>query len=299
MGRSAVLKTMICATVVLFCGFGQSVICSEEGSDNFIRAKLGGVGESRNGCNSAEIEDIARFAVQEHNKRENAFLEFAGVLKATEQAVAGKLYHLTLEAIEAGSKKVYEAKVWVKPWMNFHVLRMELEVQRFLQDPDQQQFEFQHYPTSYLRLAAHRVAQHYGLVTMVTDSGSDGPGNRILVRKTAETRYPLVRLSEIPVKQPENVLTSDLGLKRDGSGFEWRTVPTNDPQVQEAAKHAVKSIQQRSNSLYPYKLLDIILARAKTFEDRVKFELVLKIQRGSKLEKFMVEVMKNQNGSFF
>ncbi|XP_010543660.1 PREDICTED: R3H domain-containing protein 2-like [Tarenaya hassleriana] len=84
------------------------------------------------------------------------------------------------------------------------ILRMELEVQRFLQDPDQQQFEFQHYPTSYLRLAAHRVAQHYGLVTMVTDSGSDGPGNRILVRKTAETRYPLVRLSEIPVKQPEN-----------------------------------------------------------------------------------------------
>lgn len=49
----------------------------------------------------------------------------------------------------------------------------------------------------------------------------------------------------------------------DGNGFEWRSVSTNDPEVQEAAKHAVKSIQQRSNSLFPYKLIDIILARAK------------------------------------
>ncbi|KAL5546730.1 hypothetical protein UlMin_006417 [Ulmus minor] len=84
------------------------------------------------------------------------------------------------------------------------ILRMELDIQRFLQIPDQQQFEFQHFPTSYLRLAAHRVAQHYGLQTMVQDNGLDGQGNRILVRKTAESRYPAVRLSEIPAKQSEN-----------------------------------------------------------------------------------------------
>ena len=81
---------------------------------------------------------------------------------------------------------------------------MELDIQRFLHTPDQQQFEFQHFPTSYLRLAAHRVAQHYGLQTMVQDSGLDGQGNRILVRKTAEGRYPAVRLSEIPAKPLEN-----------------------------------------------------------------------------------------------
>ncbi|XP_024031003.1 uncharacterized protein LOC21386213 [Morus notabilis] len=90
------------------------------------------------------------------------------------------------------------------------ILRMELDIQRFLHNSDQQQFEFQHFPTSYLRLAAHRVAQHYGLQTMVQDSGFDGQGNKILVRKTAESRYPSVRLSEIPAKQleydkPENV----------------------------------------------------------------------------------------------
>ncbi|KAG6536616.1 hypothetical protein ZIOFF_001674 [Zingiber officinale] len=43
--------------------------------------------------------------------------------QAKEQVVAGKMYYLTLEANDCGSKKQYEAKVWVKPWMNF----MELE----------------------------------------------------------------------------------------------------------------------------------------------------------------------------
>ncbi|XP_059463529.1 uncharacterized protein LOC132192269 [Corylus avellana] len=90
------------------------------------------------------------------------------------------------------------------------ILRMELDIQRFLHMPDQQQFEFQHFPTSYLRLAAHRVAQHYGLQTMVQDIGLDGQGNRIVVRKIGESRYPAVCLSEMPANQtdkdkPENV----------------------------------------------------------------------------------------------
>ncbi|KAI3437017.1 uncharacterized protein J3R85_005743, partial [Psidium guajava] len=53
----------------------------------------------------------------------NALLEFARVLKAKEQVVAGTMYHLTLEAVDAGKKKIYEAKVWVKPWMNFKKLQ--------------------------------------------------------------------------------------------------------------------------------------------------------------------------------
>ncbi|VVA97151.1 unnamed protein product [Arabis nemorensis] len=87
------------------------------------------------------------------------------------------------------------------------ILRMELDIQKFFQNPEQLQFEFRPFPTSYLRLAAHRVAQHYGLVTMALDNGSgaaDGSDNRILVTKTAESRFPYVCLSEIPVKQPEN-----------------------------------------------------------------------------------------------
>lgn len=84
------------------------------------------------------------------------------------------------------------------------ILRMELDIQRFLQNPDQQQFEFQHFPTSYLRLAAHRVALHYGLQTMVQDNSVDGLANRIVVMKTAESRCPAICLSEIPAKQSEN-----------------------------------------------------------------------------------------------
>ncbi|KAG7643856.1 R3H domain [Arabidopsis suecica] len=83
------------------------------------------------------------------------------------------------------------------------ILRMELDVQRFLQSPDQQQFEFQHFPTSYLRLAAHRVANHYGLITSVRDGGADGNESRIVVTKSSDSRFPAARLSEIPVKQSE------------------------------------------------------------------------------------------------
>lgn len=54
---------------------------------------------------------------------QNTLLEFVKVLKAKEQVVAGKIYYLTLEAVDAGKKKIYEAKIWVKPWMNFKQLQ--------------------------------------------------------------------------------------------------------------------------------------------------------------------------------
>ncbi|KAJ6428186.1 hypothetical protein OIU84_023577 [Salix udensis] len=82
-------------------------------------ATLGGVHDSKASQNSVEIDSLARFAVEEHNKKENAMLEFARVVKAEEQVVSGTMYHLTIEAIEAGKKNIYEAKVWVKPWLNF------------------------------------------------------------------------------------------------------------------------------------------------------------------------------------
>jgi hypothetical protein len=53
----------------------------------------------------------------------NALLEFAKVVKAHEQVVAGTLHHLTIEASDAGEKKIYEANVWVKAWLNFKELQ--------------------------------------------------------------------------------------------------------------------------------------------------------------------------------
>nr|6HJL_G Chain G, Affimer ADB13 [synthetic construct] len=69
---------------------------------------------------SLEIEELARFAVDEHNKKENALLEFVRVVKAKEQMFSWldweeTMYYLTLEAKDGGKKKLYEAKVWVKP----------------------------------------------------------------------------------------------------------------------------------------------------------------------------------------
>ncbi|EFH44668.1 predicted protein, partial [Arabidopsis lyrata subsp. lyrata] len=41
------------------------------------------------------------------------------------------------------------------------ILSMEIDIQKFFQNPEQLQLEFLPFPTSYMRFAAHRVAQHY------------------------------------------------------------------------------------------------------------------------------------------
>ncbi|GAB4855940.1 hypothetical protein Ancab_024580 [Ancistrocladus abbreviatus] len=80
---------------------------------------VGGITEKQGAENSLEIESLARFAVDEHNKKENALLGFSKVIKVKKQVVAGMMYYITLEATDGVEKKVYEAKVWVKSWMNF------------------------------------------------------------------------------------------------------------------------------------------------------------------------------------
>ncbi|XP_038689286.1 R3H domain-containing protein 2-like isoform X1 [Tripterygium wilfordii] len=90
------------------------------------------------------------------------------------------------------------------PRERLSVLRMEQAVEKFIRDPNQQQLEFPQLPTSYLRLAAHRVAQHYSLHSMVLSDNnlSDSSGSRIIVCKTSECRLPLIRLADIPVNFP-------------------------------------------------------------------------------------------------
>ncbi|TVU22637.1 hypothetical protein EJB05_32351 [Eragrostis curvula] len=188
---------------------------------------LGGARENPAAANSAEADGLARFAVDEHNKKQNALLEFVRVVEAKEQVVAGTLHHLTLEAIEAGTKKLYEAKVWVKPWLDYK------ELQDF---------------------------QHKGEATSFTNA--------------------------------------DLGAKKGGHEPGWRDVPVHDPVVKDAADHAVKSIQGRSNSLFPYELLEIIRAKAEVVEDFAKFDILMKLKRGNKEEKIKAEVHKNLEGAF-
>lgn len=55
---------------------------------------------------------------------QNSSLKFSRLLKAREQVVAGKMYHLTLEATDDDGKiKVYETKVWVQTWNNMKQMK--------------------------------------------------------------------------------------------------------------------------------------------------------------------------------
>ncbi|KAK9664464.1 hypothetical protein RND81_14G043700 [Saponaria officinalis] len=213
-----VYSLVILLSIAAICELG---FCREFG---IVRLKKLG-GESRDFDTNDDVDSVARFAVEEHNKRTNSLLKFGRVIKAKEQVVAGKIYHLTLEAVDAGKKTIYEAKVWVKPWMNFKKLE---EFKRLMDNP--------------------------------------------------------------------HLTTSDLGFVRDGFG--WRKVPVHDPEVQDAANHAVIAIQQRSNSLFPYKLLKILQAEAEVVKDIVKYNLLLKLRRGNKDEKLKVNMRKNSNGGF-
>ncbi|XP_010508791.1 PREDICTED: cysteine proteinase inhibitor 3 [Camelina sativa] len=114
----------LCIVTLLLCGTIQLAICrSEEKSTAKTMMMPGGVYDLRGNQISGEIESLARFAIQEHNKQQNMVLEFTKIVRAREQVVAGTMYHLTLEAKEGDLTKSFEAKVWVKPWMNFKQLQ--------------------------------------------------------------------------------------------------------------------------------------------------------------------------------
>ncbi|PHT46495.1 Multicystatin [Capsicum baccatum] len=95
-------------------------------SPTMMETKVGGITDVPTGSeNSTKYEELARFAVQDYNHKQNALLEFVKVLNVKEQVVAGTMYYITLEAIDGGKKKIYETKIWVKEWENFK------EVQEF------------------------------------------------------------------------------------------------------------------------------------------------------------------------
>ncbi|GFZ20731.1 cystatin B [Actinidia rufa] len=95
-----------------------------------LSATVGGIRDVEGSQSSLEMDSLARFAVDEHNKIENALLEFGKVAWVKELVVAGTAYYITLEATNGGQRKVYDAKVWVKPWLDFK----ELQEFKFIAD---------------------------------------------------------------------------------------------------------------------------------------------------------------------
>lgn len=125
------------------------------------------------------------------------------------------------------------------PRERLSVLFMEQEIEKFVKDPIRQQLEFQQLPTSYLRLAAHRLAQHYSLVSMVIMDSTvlDGSGSKIVVQKTSQCRIPLVRLADIPVSFPT-----------DGSGVAKLAIKQR-PRKGSQNANSLDSHSARGNSL--------------------------------------------------
>ncbi|KAK1386714.1 Cysteine proteinase inhibitor [Heracleum sosnowskyi] len=95
--------------ILLFACYFESGLCRDIQLIRMIsknKTLLGGLKPVSQ--NSNEIDSIARFAVLEHNKKQNSLLEFGRVVKAKEQVVAGTMYHLTLEAIDSVLYEVTE-----------------------------------------------------------------------------------------------------------------------------------------------------------------------------------------------
>lgn len=73
--------------------------------------------------NDPHVQEIAQFAVSEHNKQANSALALGKVVKGETQVVSGTNYRLVLSASDgSGASAKYEAVVWEKPWEKFRQL---------------------------------------------------------------------------------------------------------------------------------------------------------------------------------
>ncbi len=69
-----------------------------------------------------QVQEIASFAVTEHNKEAGTSLKLIRVVRGETQVVAGTNYRLVIAAGAGGIAKHYEAVVWDKPWEKFRKL---------------------------------------------------------------------------------------------------------------------------------------------------------------------------------
>ncbi|KMT04191.1 hypothetical protein BVRB_8g184860 [Beta vulgaris subsp. vulgaris] len=61
------------------------------------------------------VQEIAKFAVDEHNKEEGSHLKLVKIVKGESQVVSGTNYRLTLSADDS---QKYVAVVYDKPWQH-------------------------------------------------------------------------------------------------------------------------------------------------------------------------------------
>ncbi|GAB2218445.1 hypothetical protein Droror1_Dr00001668 [Drosera rotundifolia] len=84
---------------------GPGISCVTEMERDEMPPLRGGITQVRGFENNLEIEGLASFAVDQHNTKQNALLEFKRVVNAKEQVVACSMYYITLEATDGGKSK--------------------------------------------------------------------------------------------------------------------------------------------------------------------------------------------------
>jgi cobalamin biosynthesis protein CobT len=147
------------------------------------------------------------------------------------------------------------------------VLRLEQEIERFARNPKQQDLLLKPMASSYERLAAHRVAQHYGLQSMVVASLSPSTSRILLVKTSSECKLPSIRLMDIPsenatqeksglgekfaIKKRENSASGAGSLHNSGEKgrFQMKSVEEREEEYDKARARIFSPNSDRSNPM--------------------------------------------------
>lgn len=119
MRRSVLLH--ICLLPLLLAVFAGSVAAARAPARP--RDALVGGWTPITNVNDGHVQELAAFAVSEHNNKMQDRLTLVRVVKAEQQVVSGTNYRLELSVKETnGAAASYQAVVWEKPWQNFRQL---------------------------------------------------------------------------------------------------------------------------------------------------------------------------------
>jgi hypothetical protein len=120
-GSSMMKKAILMLSIIM-----SLVLLLQSSSSSSLATERTMVGAPKNipNSNSVEIRELANFAVSQYNSGKNVVhkLSFSKVVSAREQVVAGTMYYLRIVVLESSTPKLYDCKIWVKPWENFKQL---------------------------------------------------------------------------------------------------------------------------------------------------------------------------------
>ncbi|CAI7873672.1 unnamed protein product, partial [Closterium sp. NIES-53] len=202
----------------------------------------GGVQQIADFANREDLQALAAFAVEQHNEKEGADLHLVRVESAQQQVVAGILFHLTLLTTSPSSRRTaqYKATVWERAWQKFKAL------QAFAPVPDTDRAA----TPAELHAAGAAAAAETAAGTAAGMAGGDDGGAAAAGGEGGCGNAARDAGEEGAAGEAQGTCNN-----RDGEAH-------SSPAVLEAAERAVAALQQRSNSLFPYRLKEVVAALA-------------------------------------